>query len=258
MDLQQVIQAIESVRIVLGPLPSTAEGTPDLDDYLNQAHLVRQLVHLRSSLERAMTYCAQYHAALDKHHTLQTIAIKKIINSADKSVPRSEVTTVAPAKKLQAKTAGRTAVEITPGVTIGAHVVQSFSQVLSNGELHYVPHCDHFAIRINGKLLHGNVGSIYPSEKAPERIKECKFLPCGNDNCEFYHDPYKHVGRKDRRNYTTMSWMYVPSDVRRNDTRGRRIGNRDNLAADLATCSPEEASRFRDQAFHDLLCALLV
>lgn len=263
MDLQQVIQAVESVRIVLGPLPATSEGIPDLDNYTNQAHLVRQLAQLKTSLERAMAYSAQYHAVLEKHHAAQTTAIKKIIGErAEKSSPLREASlsgSTNTVKKSIPKALGRTAIEVTTGVTIGAHVVQSFTQVTSNGELYYIPHCDHFAVRINGKLLHGNVGSIYPADKSPERIKECRFIPCGNENCEFYHDPYKHVGRKDRRNYTTMSWLYVPADARRtNDNRGRRIGNRDSLAGDLATCSPEEASKFRDQAFHDLLCALLV
>lgn len=248
MDIQGIIQAVESTTLVLGPIPKHTDELPQLDVYTDTAHKLRLLMHLKTSLERTLLLVANHATILAKQHDEHTAIIKGILaNPTPLAKPQPKKSAVR-----QSHT-----VEIAPKLYLAAHSVSSFAQVVQNGELFYVTPYNHFAIKLNGKLLHGNIGSVIHESKAPEKIKECKFAACNMDTCDFYHDPCKHSGSRDVRNYMANSWSWG-GDNRRGEVRGRRLGNKDTLAADLANITAEEASKFKDQVFHDLLCALLV
>ncbi len=287
--LQGVIQSVEGLKATLGPLPGGRSGHEaprgTLEDYVAAGHQLKQLAYLSGTLQRAVSLVAQHHAALERHHAAWTAALKKALGgtasgsggalssrldgpssiSRDASAgdrrgsandpPLSTKKGAGSSQPAAAKTT--TMCEVTPGVFLEATVVTSFGQVAQNGTLFYIAHCDHFAIRLNGKLFHGNVGCILPPDRALERVRDCRRQPCNDSPCDFYHDPIKHAGRKDRRNYVASSWQYTSTDTRRaGDTRGRKLGSCDCLNADLAQISAEDAERFKDQTFHDLLCAL--
>ncbi len=103
-------------------------------------------------------------------------------------------------------------IKFTEALYLDAIRVPTFNYVKQDGELYYVSTADHFAVKIAGKLLHGNIGMIYTDEKIPEKIKDCKFAEScvKRDNCDYYHDPLKFGGSKDHRNFIASSWLYVP------------------------------------------------
>jgi len=120
---------------------------------------------------------------------------------------------------------------------------------------------DHFAIRLGRHVMHGNIGNIYHNRRDPERVKTCKFGGNCNklDSCTYYHDPEMYPGRKDIRNYTANSWLYVEqSATNRDPSKIRRFGSRDNMDIDLANITEDEIERFSHQLFHDMLCLLVL
>ena len=153
-----------------------------------------------------------------------------------------------------------TRVKFTEALSLPAIKVPTFDYVKQDGELYYVDCADHFAIMIGGKLLHGNIGTIYTDERSPEKIKDCKFaLNCmKRDKCDYYHNPVKFHGSHDHRNYIASSWLYAPANSQYNRPRSRRFGSREHLDTDIVGLQPEEILRFHDQAMHDLLCVLLL
>jgi hypothetical protein len=109
--------------------------------------------------------------------------------------------------------------------------------------------------------MHGNIGNIYHNRRDPERVKTCKFGGNCNklDSCTYYHDPEMYPGRKDIRNYTANSWLYVEqSATNRDPSKIRRFGSRDNMDIDLANITSDEIERFSHQLFHDMLCLLVL
>lgn len=101
-------------------------------------------------------------------------------------------------------------------------------------ELSYIPEVDHFALRVAGVLIHGNIGQIIDT-KTPERIKNCKNKNCKRTHCSFYHDPMEYGGTE-RRNFL-MRNKYG------NDYGGVLTG--------------ESLSRFSDRIMHDILTLLV-
>ncbi len=157
-----------------------------------------------------------------------------------------------------------TVVKITEALYLNAIRVPTFNYVRQDGELYYVATVDHFAVKIAGLLLHGNIGNIYTDERNPEKIKECKFAEScvKRDRCDYYHDPLKYGGSRDRRNFIASSWLYTSAtavaSACKNTHKSRRFGSRANLDIDIVSLSEDEISRFRDQTAHDLLCSLLL
>jgi hypothetical protein len=152
-------------------------------------------------------------------------------------------------------------IKFTEALSLQAIRVPTFDWVKQDGELYYVDSSDHFAFKLCGKILHGNIGVIYTEEKNPEKIKDCKFASsCMKlDNCDYYHDPVKFPGSKDHRNFIASSWLYAPPNSQyKNRPRSRRFGSRDHLDTDIVGLQEEEISRFQDQTMHDLLCSLLL
>jgi hypothetical protein len=245
MDLQEILSAVKALN-----LPPLEQGKQlDLDYYTKVAARLSLLGSLKAALETALASVTSYITAANEQHTAQTVAIKKIL--ANPSKPYSRVLE-APPKPVKP----RAEVEIMPGLSLQAITVQTFSQV-GTGALYYVQTADHFALRLGGKLLHGNIGTIFVGDKTPEKIRECRYPTCSEATCEFYHDPVKYPGKKDHRNYVANAWIYNPPDQRKTN-RGRNYGSRQHLPEDLLCMSGECSRRFVDQAFHDLLCALLL
>lgn len=152
-------------------------------------------------------------------------------------------------------------IKFTDALSLPALRVPTFDYVKSDGRLYYIDCADHFAFRLNGHLLHGNIGIVYTEEKNPEKIKNCRFNnDCmKQDRCDYYHDPLKFPGCRDRRNFIASSWLYSPADSPfKNRSRSRRFGSRNNLDTDIVSLQPEEIARFNDQAMHDILCSLLL
>lgn len=156
--------------------------------------------------------------------------------------------------KLPLQPTARTLIKITPALAIPAMIVHTFDRVLPDGNLYYVDTHNHFAIKINDKLLHGNIGSIINDDRVPTKIKPCKFRNGCNKGgrCDYYHDPMVFAGSKDVRNYTAHSWMYA----KHRDC--RRYGSLENLDTDIVSIDQAERDKYYDQTMHDLLCTLLL
>ncbi len=151
-------------------------------------------------------------------------------------------------------------IKVTEALHLNAIRVQSFDGVKQDGELYYVDSADHFALKIAGRLLHGNIGIIYTDERNPEKIKDCRFADTcvKRDNCDYYHNPLKFTGSQDHRNFIASSWLYSPPHGQKNRPRARRFGSREHLDIDISLMQEDDIERFRDQTMHDLLCAFLL
>ncbi len=247
MDLQEILTAVKGLNLP----PIEKDRQSDLDYYTTMASRLAVLTSLQSALEFTLATVSSYILSANKQHVAQGAVIKKIL--ANPTKPYSKVLEELILPK-QIKTVH--GIEIAPGIKLTAIPVQTFSQV-GEGQLYYVQTADHFALRLAGKLLHGNIGMIINGERLPEKIKDCRYDTCNDTNCEYYHDPIRFPGKKDHRNYVTNAWTYTPPDQRKHN-RGRNLGSRQFLAGDLAAMTGEMNRRYTDQVFHDLLCVLLM
>ena len=92
-------------------------------------------------------------------------------------------------------------VPISSSYSLEAIPVDSFTEVKPTGNLYYIERTNHFAIRCNETLIHGNIGIIYTNEKLPEKIKNCRFKEnCVKVDCDYYHNPEIYSKSKDVRN----------------------------------------------------------
>lgn len=146
--------------------------------------------------------------------------------------------------------------------TIKAVVCNDWPEIteMLEGCMYYVAPADHFAIKLCGVMLHGNIGEIYTNERNPVKIKECKFgADCNKDNCEYYHDPLFSEGKKDIRNYIAGSFLYSPlTGFKPKSIGSRKIGSRSTIESDINRLDEYDIKLHRDQVMHDLLCCLLV
>lgn len=155
----------------------------------------------------------------------------------------------------------QTNIKFTEALSLTVLSVDSFDLVKQDGSMYFVTSAAHFAVRINGLLFHGNIGTIYTDEKNPEKIKDCRYSETcmKRDNCDYYHDPVKFAGSKDCRNFIASSWLYSPPDsFYKNRSRSRRFGSREHIDVDIVGLQDEERVRFYDQTMHDILCSLLL
>jgi len=151
----------------------------------------------------------------------------------------------------------KTLINVEGQMKLDAFKITDFSMVPSTGELCYIEDKNHFAIRINGILFHGNIGYIYINNNNPDKVKSCKFGKlCNKLNCNYYHDPTIYPNSKDVRNYIANSWLYSTSP--KYATKSRRFGSKSLLEIDMNNLTDEEVKRFMDQAIHDILCCLLL
>lgn len=187
--------------------------------------------------------------------------------AASAGVPRSLPGGGATPVRKPVKVSGEIYVDATvlPSALQGARDIYAS---ISPGELYYIPHWNHFAVRVGPCVFHANIGRVYigaPPRSAgpvpretPERVKECRRAKCqGGASCRYYHDPEEYPGSTDVRNFMSDSWLYSPAaSPARYGT--RRIGSAEYLEADLRVVGAEEARRFIGQTAHDILCSIIL
>lgn len=172
-------------------------------------------------------------------------------------------------------------VEVADGLCVEAMVLseqcrtqKEVLEAIQGPMLCYVPAWGHFAVRIGGSLIHGNVGRILPVDaRRPAGVQECRDKSCRKPGCAFYHNPARS-GLPDCtscapaadaplsiRNHLAHSFCYSSKlETPRRPVRfgGRHFGSFDTLRADLGLLSDAEARRFLDQVGHDLVCAAVL
>ena len=182
-------------------------------------------------------------------------------------VPRPVAAALTVAARRSVRVVGDIAVDavvLSPALKTAPEV---FAAIMA-GDLYYVPHWNHFAVRIGGCVLHANLGRIYRgapprsagpvAHEAPERVKECRRARCaGSGACRYYHDPEEFAGSTETRNFMADSWHYTPaaSPARYG---ARRIGSAREIEADIRAIGLDEARRFLHQTAHDVLCAAIL
>lgn len=169
---------------------------------------------------------------------------------------RSSISATSPesASKLQKNNSGEAVpiATISRDLCIHAVVVQDFKDVEKPGVTYYVSSADHYAIKIDDILIHGNIGNI--SDRNTDKLRACRYGSACSDieKCSYYHDPLIVPGSRDRRNYTPYSWQYGTNPL------NRRFGSYDKLDSDIKQLTREEIDRFSCQLAHDFLCLRLL
>ena len=178
------------------------------------------------------------------------------VSNAGQSVPKISDRMVSLKPSLSCATAQSSVIKITDGLSVQAVVIGSFADVKQNGQLYYVSQNDHFAIKLAGVLFHGNIGTVYDSEREPEKIKDCRFgSECNRmHKCNYYHDPTIFPTSQDHRNFIATSFTYSKYKNGRN----RSFGSRPHLEEDVLQLTCDDAYKFYDQTMHDILCSLVL
>ncbi len=125
------------------------------------------------------------------------------------------------------------------------------SDATIGGVLYYVKTCDHFAVRISEHVFHGHVGIIFSDEPNPGKVKECKYNSvCSRlSTCGYYHDPLKHIGSADHRNFVINTYS----------TKNKKhFGSIDRLESDVTMVTAEEISRQHDFTMHNILVSMVL
>lgn len=229
-------------------------------DALIDAHISAAREELIGQLDKLAGEMVAVETALRRRlNTLITVQTAEL-SVARAAFPSAEISggwKMRPKRKRETVKDGNR-VFITPALALSATRVPSFKYVRQDGGLYYVENAGHFAVRLCGQLLHGNIGNIYANARVPLKVKGCKFsTSCSKqDNCDYYHDPAKFSGSKDVRNYVANSWLYSSGDNLRPG--GRHFGSLNNLDTDITFMRDEDVNKFRSQTMHDLLCSLLL
>lgn len=292
-----------SLHRIAGTLHDRVEGTRQegpiaLNKIEERAHYISAMRHLHREVAKLAAMISKNGMAADQLHQMEIKAVQEGLERAqsratevtprtavrDESWPpqdpaRAKAPWAAaamaamrvpapfhPARRM-VKVVGDVAVEATV-ISTGLVAAEDILAAVAPGELYYVPHWNHFAVRIGQCVLHGNLGKIYrgpPPRSAgpvardpPEHVKECHRAKCrGDAGCRYYHDPARFPGAGNVRNFMADSWLYAPSaSPSRFGT--RRIGSSDCLEADLRVVQVEEARQFLDQTAHDLICSIIL
>lgn len=147
-------------------------------------------------------------------------------------------------------------ITVSPSISMDAIVVITPDAVRQDGYLYYISTWDHFALRINGHLFHGNIGVIYDRPSDSIKTADCKYKNCRHRaTCAYYHDPSIFPGSNERRNYYNAALTYSPSDSPRG--RSMHFGSFSNIENDINHVDATSASMMRDHTMHDLLCAMI-
>lgn len=213
----------------------------------------RTVVRKRNKFDNDRSQKTQSVSTLQPLHNISSTQKAQLIPNVNENEMKDQPENVTQVTKSRIK--------FTEALSLPAIKVPTFDYVKSDGELYYVECADHFAFKLAGQLMHGNIGVIYTEEKNPEKIKDCKFAAncMKQDKCDYYHDPVEFPGSKDHRNFIASSWLYAPPNSQfKNRSRSRRFGSRDHLDTDIVGLQSEEITRFNDQTVHDVLCALLL
>jgi len=134
--------------------------------------------------------------------------------------------------------------------------VYSSSEV-KNSPIYYIKDTDEFAIKINNKLMKGNIGICYDkTEKDTENLMECTNIKCNIEDCRYYH---KEVKDNNQVNFMNYSWNYIkknkhnPTSAYKKNKNVRFVGSRDTLNSDLLYTNKNEKKLRNSQLIHDIL-----
>ena len=134
-----------------------------------------------------------------------------------------------------------------------------------NTPIYLIKETNEYCIKINNKLIKGNIGNIVNQNKN-EKIRKCNRVHCNQKffkktNCKFYHENI------DIRNFPTYSWQYNITNklgkiksknnsinVNNYDLENTRfIGSLDSLNEDLILTNIYEKKLRNKQLMHDIL-----
>lgn len=140
----------------------------------------------------------------------------------------------------------------------------SISNII-NTPIYLIKETNEYCIKVNNKLLKGNIGNI-SNDKKQKKIKKCKRIYCDKKyfskiDCKFYHQG------KDIRNFPKYSWAPILKNklgknkiLNKNiitenyDLENTRfIGSLDTLVEDLSLSNIYEKELRNSQLMHDLL-----
>lgn len=261
----------------------------DLTEFKMRATQIAQLDELEQKLGKLMAAVVDCKAEMRAVHDNDQASLRKMLgdsslkNEAAPSAeapaePAKKTPSAVPVEKPAKPNGGRTTlkrifiqkapVAITNNIKLDAVVISESLQTpkaifdeIKGSHLYYIPQWNHFAVRINGEVFHGNVGNIYgrSSTGLPTKIKDCRHGPhCATSECTYYHDP---VGSRrkthDIRNYLANGAYYIPPKDRyiaRGKYRG--LGSREHLDVDATDIEASELQCYKDKLMHDLLGVL--
>lgn len=123
---------------------------------------------------------------------------------------------------------------------------------IENTELYYIENENKFAIKINNKILKGNVGKIFSKFDKKEKTICCVKDICNIENCYYYHEDI------DTRNYEEFSWKHnnkinIKTLQKNKLDNIRTIGSKENIENDLLLLSINEIKLRNSQLIHDIL-----
>lgn len=158
-------------------------------------------------------------------------------------------------------------VTIVDGIDVKA--IPYTSGQIEPGILYYISEIDNFAMMVGNTLFCGNIGTIYTDDSNLHYIKDCKYgSSCLKiSTCKFFHDGYEiycgknghipaeHGKAQFTRNFVSSSWAY---NNKADNPRGRKIGSRPNLLADLSRITADDIKKYRQQTMHDILCCMIM
>jgi hypothetical protein len=140
--------------------------------------------------------------------------------------------------------------------------------LIINTPIYYIVDTNEYCIKINNKLIKGNIGNIISetetNKKLGIKIKKCKKINCDNS---FYHKECNFYHKGDIRNFPNYSWKYSNSNkfgnlIKKNNQlinnnkdneNTRFIGSLDNLHCDLQLTNKNEKKLRKKQLMHDIL-----
>jgi hypothetical protein len=139
--------------------------------------------------------------------------------------------------------------------------------LIINSPIYYIQETKEYCIKINNKLIKGNIGNIFSeTDKNQINIKKCNKIYCNNfhytkKECNFYHE------NSDIRNFPNYSWKQVHKNklgkikLKKNNINyetydlenTRFIGSLNSLSEDLIFTNKYEKELRNKQLMHDIL-----
>lgn len=139
--------------------------------------------------------------------------------------------------------------------------------LIINSPIYYIDETKEYCIKINNKLIKGNIGNIFSeTEKNQIKTKKCNKIYCNNSyfnkkECKFYHKDL------DIRNFPNYSWKQIQKNklgkinLKKNNINfetydlenTRFIGSLDTLSEDLTFTNIFEKELRNKQLMHDIL-----
>lgn len=127
-----------------------------------------------------------------------------------------------------------------------------------NTPLYFIKSKSVYALKLNDRIIYGNIGNIIENNKNIKRMSKCNNSECSNSLCKFYHDiNNKHHDKEEFfvRNYHSNNWRY---DNECKFHKVRRIGSKKNLVNDLLYSDKNEKSMRQSQLMHDILLYIIL